>query len=72
MVARQCLMNNTHPTYVDQQIRERAYEIYLARGGQDGDEVSDWLAAEQEVNESIRPQKARAAARLALNVGLLM
>ena len=29
----------------EQQIRERAYEMYLARGGQDGDEVSDWLAA---------------------------
>jgi hypothetical protein len=47
----------------EQQIRERAYEIYLARGGQEGDEVSDWLAAEREVNSN-QPQgkKARAAA----------
>ncbi len=56
--------NNASPQS-EQHIRERAYKIYLARGGQDGDEVSDWLAAEREV------KKARAA-RLALNVGLLM
>ena len=39
-----------------QQIRERAYEIYLARGGQEGDEVSDWIAAERDLNESNQPQ----------------
>jgi len=57
-------MNNTHPTYVDQQIRERAYEIYLARGGQEGNEVSDWLAAERELKGSNQPhgKKTRAAA----------
>ena len=55
-------MNNPRPTYVDQQIRERAYEIYLARGGQQGDEVSDWLAAERELKDSNKSQKARAAA----------
>jgi hypothetical protein len=48
----------------EEQIRERAYEIYLARGGQQGDEVSDWLAAERELEESNQQQgkKARAAA----------
>jgi hypothetical protein len=48
----------------EQQIRERAYEIYLARGGQDGDELSDWIAAKQELTKSNQPQgkKARAAA----------
>ena len=47
----------------EQQIRERAYEIYLARGGQEGDEVSDWLAAERELKESNQPEatKKRAA-----------
>ena len=54
-------MNNPRPTYIDQQIRERAYEIYLARGGQQGDEVSDWLAAERELKDSNKPQKTRAA-----------
>ena len=57
----------------EQQIREHAYAIYLARQDQEGDEVSDWLAAEREVKESDQPQgKTRLAARLALNVGLLM
>jgi Protein of unknown function (DUF2934) len=47
----------------EEQIRERAYELYLARGGQDGDEVSDWLAAERGLKESNEPRlKTRAAA----------
>lgn len=44
----------------EQQIRERAYEIYLARGGREGDEVSDWLAAERELKESNQPQGKKA------------
>lgn len=30
-------------------IRERAYQIYLARDGQNGSEIEDWLHAEQEI-----------------------
>ena len=33
----------------DEQIRERAYEIYLQRGSAPGQDVDDWLAAEQEL-----------------------
>lgn len=32
-----------------EQIRERAYFIYLSRGGENGDPVADWLQAEREV-----------------------
>lgn len=32
----------------EQEIRLRAYEIYLARGSQSGDELEDWLQAERE------------------------
>ncbi|MGH9717379.1 MAG: DUF2934 domain-containing protein [Candidatus Acidiferrales bacterium] len=32
-----------------EQIERRAYEIYLARGGEAGNELADWLAAEAEV-----------------------
>jgi Protein of unknown function (DUF2934) len=32
-----------------ERIRERAHEIYLERGGQDGSEFDDWLQAEQEI-----------------------
>jgi hypothetical protein len=34
----------------EQEIRARAYEIYLQRGGQPGDEVEDWLQAERELS----------------------
>lgn len=30
-------------------VERRAYEIYLARGGREGDAVEDWLKAEQEL-----------------------
>ena len=32
-------------------IRLRAYEVFVARGGTDGDELSDWLTAEREIME---------------------
>ena len=35
-----------------QETERRAYEIYLARGGEDGRAVEDWLAAERELTES--------------------
>jgi Protein of unknown function (DUF2934) len=56
--------NPSTTPYVEQQIRERAYQIYLARGGQNGDEVADWIAAERELKESNQQKgkKTRAAA----------
>jgi len=35
----------------DEQIRSRAYEIYLARSGAPGDALSDWVQAERELRE---------------------
>ena len=37
------------PTF--EQIQQRAYEIYLARGATPGDPTSDWLRAERELRE---------------------
>jgi len=34
-----------------EQIAMRAYELYMARGGSDGQEVEDWLAAERELRD---------------------
>lgn len=34
---------------MEDEVRRRAYELYLARGGQPGREFEDWYAAEQEV-----------------------
>ena len=33
----------------EQALRNRAYEIYLQRGGQSGYELEDWLQAEREL-----------------------
>ena len=43
---REGLMDSTR----EREIRARAYEIYLQRGGQPGDEVEDWLQAERELS----------------------
>ena len=32
------------------QIAQRAYELYLARGGSDGQAMDDWLTAEREMS----------------------
>lgn len=44
-----------------EEIAVRAYEIYLHRGPNDGDELTDWLQAERELNEG----RAVVAAELA-------
>jgi hypothetical protein len=33
----------------DEQVRRRAHEIYLARGGKPGNPIQDWLQAEKEL-----------------------
>ena len=38
----------------EQEIRRRAYEIYLERGAQPGHELEDWLQAEHELT-AIQP-----------------
>jgi hypothetical protein len=35
--------------HVEEQIRQRAYELYDARGREDGHDMDDWFRAEQEV-----------------------
>jgi hypothetical protein len=37
------------PTITEDDVRRRAYEIYLKRGANPGDEVGDWLQAEREL-----------------------
>jgi Protein of unknown function (DUF2934) len=38
-------------TPTDEEIRLRAYEIYLQRGGIHGFDEDDWLAAERELSD---------------------
>jgi hypothetical protein len=43
---------NKNPSVAtEEQIRNRAYEIYVKRGCEDGHDISDWLTAEREVKE---------------------
>jgi hypothetical protein len=37
------------PTPTHEQIAARAYEFFLGRGAADGDDIQDWLSAEQEL-----------------------
>jgi hypothetical protein len=37
----------------EQEIRNRAYEIYLQRGGQSGSELEDWLQAQRELSTNL-------------------
>jgi len=34
-----------------EEIRQRAHEIFMARGGTPGNELDDWLRAEQELKQ---------------------
>jgi len=37
---------------VEAEIRRRAYELYLSRNGESGDDLTDWLEAERMVRSS--------------------
>jgi DUF2934 family protein len=41
---------------LDEEIRRRAYEIYLARNGSPGNEHEDWLIAEREIRSRHQQQ----------------
>ena len=34
---------------VEEQVRQRAYELYVTRGDESGSELEDWLRAEREI-----------------------
>ncbi len=50
---------NIQEARLEDEIRRRAYEIYLERNGSPGDECQDWLTAEREVRA--RHQQERLA-----------
>ena len=49
MKTRKTKMQNQNNESTSQQIQERAYELFLKRGGQPGHELEDWLQAEREI-----------------------
>ena len=48
-VQRSNLTRTTDVTTLEEQIRRRAYQLYEARGREDGRDLDDWLQAEREV-----------------------
>lgn len=50
------LVPRQEPVNVEQQIRDRAYELYEARGREDGHDLEDWHQAEKEINWVTRLQ----------------
>jgi hypothetical protein len=38
-----------HSSPTIEQIQQRAYELYLERGGAEGNDIEDWLQAEREL-----------------------
>lgn len=49
---------NVVPIKLEDEIRRRAYELYLQRGTGSGSEAEDWLAAEREIRQRYRQQSA--------------
>ncbi len=52
-VRKNAMPSNLVPVNLEEEIRHRAYELYLQRrasgGGESGDENQDWLIAEREI-----------------------
>jgi hypothetical protein len=46
------------PINLEDEIRRRAYELYLQRGTAPGSEAEDWLTAEREIMLRYRKQSA--------------
>jgi hypothetical protein len=49
---------NLAPVGLEDEIRRRAYELYLQRGPASGSEAEDWLTAEAEVRQRYHRQSA--------------
>jgi Protein of unknown function (DUF2934) len=49
---------NVVPINLEDEIRRRAYELYLLRGTAPGSEAEDWLTAEREIKQRYRKQSA--------------
>lgn len=45
------------PDQIQERIRQRAHEIYEARGREDGNDLDDWLIAESEVTRDLTAER---------------
>jgi len=49
MAVRAIRASSEDPNIVLEQVAQRAYELYEARGREDGHDLEDWLCAEAEI-----------------------
>jgi hypothetical protein len=42
---------------LEEQIRRRAYELYVVHGSQSGSELDDWLRAEEEIRSTLEQEQ---------------
>ena len=49
---------STHSTPNHDEVKRRAYEIYLERGGLPGQELEDWVQAEREIESAAHFMRA--------------
>jgi Protein of unknown function (DUF2934) len=52
-----------HKELSKEDVAHRAYELYVQRGGEPGNDVEDWLRAEQELRAApiVTPARTKAA-----------
>jgi Protein of unknown function (DUF2934) len=55
---RKTLTKSGSPPSLEEQIRQRAYELYEERDSEDGHELEDWLRAEEEITQQKPRTKA--------------
>lgn len=46
--------SNPAPSVDLNEVARRAFELYCARGGQDGRDLDDWLIAERELQATVK------------------
>jgi Protein of unknown function (DUF2934) len=56
MVKTEPRKNVVVPIKMEDEVRRRAYEIFVERGGKPGNQAEDWLAAEREVRQRYQKQ----------------
>jgi hypothetical protein len=54
-----------HDLPLEERIRQRAHELYLQRGNESGDEIEDWLQAEDEIRNLEEQKRERGITSLA-------
>jgi len=49
--------SETESLSLEEQIRRRAYELYVERGSESGSELDDWLRAEEEIRSILEQEQ---------------